>query len=75
MPVALEGVSGQQHAPVVLYPVPIVLEAGWAPGPVWVGEKSRPTEIFLNITMALLSLIQFVQCLVYTAVLTSHDLS
>ena len=23
-------------------PVPIVQEAGWAPGPVWTGEKSRP---------------------------------
>ena len=23
-------------------PVPIVQEAGWAPGPVWMGRKSRP---------------------------------
>jgi len=23
-------------------PVPIVQKAGWAPGPVWMGEKSRP---------------------------------
>jgi len=23
-------------------PVPILEEAGWAPGPVWMGEKSRP---------------------------------
>ena len=23
-------------------PVPIVQEAGWAPGPVWTGGKSRP---------------------------------
>ena len=23
-------------------PVPILQEAGWAPGPVWAGEKSRP---------------------------------
>jgi hypothetical protein len=34
-------VSGQRHAPAVLYPpgkeppVPIVQEAGWAPEPVW----------------------------------------
>ena len=39
-------VSGEQHAPAALYPrkdpVPIVQEAGWAPGPVWTGEKSRP---------------------------------
>jgi hypothetical protein len=26
-------------------PVPIVQEAGWAPGPVWMGGKSRPTGI------------------------------
>jgi hypothetical protein len=26
-------------------PVPIVQEAGWAPGPVWTGGKSRPTGI------------------------------
>ena len=26
-------------------PVPIVQEAGWAPGPVWAGGKSRPTGI------------------------------
>jgi hypothetical protein len=35
------GVSGQRHAPAALLPpgkgppVPIVLEAGWAPEPVW----------------------------------------
>ena len=23
-------------------PVPILQDAGWAPGPVWTGEKSRP---------------------------------
>jgi len=23
-------------------PLPILQEAGWAPGPVWTGEKSRP---------------------------------
>ena len=26
-------------------PVPILQEAGWAPGPVWTGGKSRPTGI------------------------------
>jgi hypothetical protein len=26
-------------------PVPIAQEAGWAPGPVWTGGKSRPTGI------------------------------
>ena len=26
-------------------PVPIVQEAGWAPGPVWTDRKSRPTGI------------------------------
>jgi hypothetical protein len=37
---ALDGVSGQRHAPAALCPgkrppVPIVQEAGWAPEPVW----------------------------------------
>jgi hypothetical protein len=38
---ALDGVSGQRHAPAALLPpgkgppVPIVQEAGWAPQPVW----------------------------------------
>ena len=50
MTAALEGVSGQQHAPAVLYPrkdpVPIVQEAGWATGPVWTGAKNlAPTGI------------------------------
>ena len=27
-------------------PVPIVQEAGWAPGPVWTGGKSRPPPGF-----------------------------
>ena len=40
------GVSGQQHASAALNPrkepVPILLEAGWAPGLVWTGGKSRP---------------------------------
>ena len=38
--------SGQQHAPAALYPgkdpVPILQEAGGAPGQVWTGGKSRP---------------------------------
>jgi len=38
--------SGQQHALAALTPgkdtVPILQEAGWAPGPVWTGGKSRP---------------------------------
>jgi len=38
---------GQQHAPTAFYPrerdpVPILQEAGWAPGLVWTGGKSRP---------------------------------
>ena len=49
MTTALEGVSGQQHAPAVLYPgknpVPIVHEDGWAQGPVWKDGKSRSTGI------------------------------
>jgi len=35
---------GQRHAPAALYPpkdpVPIVQEAGWAPGSVWTGAKN-----------------------------------
>ena len=46
MTTALEGVSGQQHAPAAIYhgkdPVPILQEDGWAPGLVWTGGKSRP---------------------------------
>jgi hypothetical protein len=38
------GVDGQRHAPAALYPredpVPIVQEAGWAPGPVWTGAEN-----------------------------------
>ena len=40
------GVGGQPHAPAASTPgkdpVPIVQEAGWTPGPVWTGGKSRP---------------------------------
>ena len=39
-------VSGQQHAPAYFTPgkdpVPIVQEAGWAPGPVWTVENLAP---------------------------------
>jgi len=38
------GVGGQRHAPAALPPgedsVPIVYEAGWAPGPVWTGAEN-----------------------------------
>jgi len=40
------GVGAQPHVPVASTPgkdpVPIVQEAGWAPGPAWTGGKSRP---------------------------------
>jgi len=44
-------VRDKSHAPATLYPgknpVPIVQEAGWAPGPVWIGaENLAPTRIF-----------------------------
>ena len=44
------GVGGQHHAPAALPPgkdpVPIVQEAGWAPGPVWTGAGNLvPTGI------------------------------
>jgi len=39
---------GQQHAPAAFNlredPVPILQEAGWAPGPVWMGGKSRSPQ-------------------------------
>jgi hypothetical protein len=38
------GVGGQWHAPAAFTPgkdpVPIVQEAGWAPGPVWTGAEN-----------------------------------
>ena len=44
MTTTLEGVRGQRHATSALYsgkdPVPIVQEAGWAPGPVWTGAEN-----------------------------------
>ena len=49
MAAALEGVSGQQHAPASLYPRERpgnpVQEAGWAPGPVWWGGNLVHTDI------------------------------
>ena len=44
------GVGGQRHIPAAFTPgkdaVPIVQEAGWAPGPVWTGaENLAPTGI------------------------------
>ena len=45
---ALDVVGGQSHDPAAFTPgkdrVPIVQEAGWAPGPVWTGGKSRPHQ-------------------------------
>jgi hypothetical protein len=37
---ALDGVGAQSHVPAAL---PIVLQAGWAPGPVWTGEENFKT--------------------------------
>jgi hypothetical protein len=38
------GVGGQRHAPAAFNPgkdpVPIVQEAGWAPGPVWISAEN-----------------------------------
>jgi hypothetical protein len=47
---ALDGVGGQRHAPDAFTPwkdpVPVVQEAGWATGPVWIGaENLAPTGI------------------------------
>jgi hypothetical protein len=44
---ALDGVSGQLHAPAALYPpergptVPIAQEAGWTPEPVWTQARGN----------------------------------
>jgi len=60
MTAALEGVSGHQHAPAALYPqerpVTHFTEAGWAPGPVWTGGKSRPHRDFFE-TFIVLSIV------------------
>jgi len=37
------GVGGQRHAPAALPPVPIVQEAGWAPGPSGRVRKISPS--------------------------------
>jgi len=43
MTAALEGGEWPAARPDrTLPPVPILQEAGWAPGPVWTGGKSRP---------------------------------
>jgi len=47
---ALDGGGGQSHAPAASTPgkdpVPILEEAGWAPGPVWTGGKVSPPPGF-----------------------------
>ena len=50
MTAALEGGEGSASRPGHFLPprkepVPIVQDAGWAPGPVWTGGKPRPTGI------------------------------
>jgi hypothetical protein len=44
MTLTLDGVGGQRYAPAAFTlekePVPIVQEAGWAPGPVWIGAEN-----------------------------------
>ena len=37
---ALDGVGGERHAPVTLFPGMTRYEAGRAPGPVWAGKKN-----------------------------------
>jgi hypothetical protein len=38
------GVGGHRHGPATLHPgnepIPILKEAGWAPGPVWTGAEN-----------------------------------
>jgi hypothetical protein len=44
------GVGGQRHVPASFTPgkdpVRIVQEAGWAPGPVWIGSETLPPPGF-----------------------------
>jgi hypothetical protein len=44
------GVGGQRHAPAAFThgkdPVPILQEAGWAPGPFWIGAENSPPPGF-----------------------------
>ena len=50
---------GQPHAPAASTPgkdpVPIVQEAGWAPGPVWTGGKTVPNGIRSRIVQPVVS--------------------
>jgi len=39
-------VGGKGHALAALSPVPIVKEAGWAPGPVWTGAENLASTEF-----------------------------
>ena len=45
---ALDGVGSQRHAPARFAlrkdPVPIVYQAGWAPGPVWTGAENFASQ-------------------------------
>jgi len=49
-PLHQKGVRGQRHAPAATYPgkdpVPIVQEAGWAPGAVWTGAENLASPGF-----------------------------
>jgi hypothetical protein len=55
-------------------PVPIVQEAGWAPGPVWTGaENLDPTRIFFFIVLCLIYVyicIRYVQPALLTIAIT-----
>ena len=51
------GGGGQRHAPAAFSPwkdqVPILQEAGWAPGPVWIGEENLAPPGFDHRTVQL----------------------
>ena len=46
------GVEGQHHAPARFAPredpVPIAQEAGWAPGPVWMGAENLASQLWFD---------------------------
>ena len=76
-------VGGQQHAPAALYPpekdpVLIVQEAGWAPGPVWMGAKNlvpngiRSRTVQPGSSVAIPTELQGPQQNTYFAIFTNH---
>jgi len=63
-------------------PVPILQQAGWAPGAVWPGRKSRPHRLYISTVilythschiMANYGNIYYITVLIYSCVLTEYN--